>query len=86
MRGREASSEPVLVELALPSGVLWTSGDPAATDAVRGSAEDFCLVVTQRRNVADTALHVEGPAATEWLSIAQCFAGAPTLPPAPAGG
>jgi hypothetical protein len=38
---------------------------------------DFCLVVTQRRHVADTALDVEGPAAVEWISIAQAFAGAP---------
>jgi len=42
---------------------------------VRGRARDFCLVVTRRRHVADTDLVVEGPVATEWMSIAQAFAG-----------
>ena len=46
---------------------------------MRGSALDFCLVVTQRRNVADTALVIEGPEAAEWMSIAQAFAGPPGL-------
>ena len=44
---------------------------------VHGSALDFCLVVTQRRNLADTGLVVEGPEATRWMSIAQAFAGPP---------
>ena len=38
---------------------------------------DFCLLVTQRRHVADTALVPEGDIATEWLTIAQAFAGPP---------
>jgi hypothetical protein len=44
---------------------------------VRGPALDFCLVVTQRRNLADTALEVEGDSAREWMSVAQAFAGPP---------
>jgi hypothetical protein len=44
---------------------------------VTGTALDFCLAVTQRRHLDDTALKVKGPAATEWMSIAQAFAGAP---------
>jgi hypothetical protein len=44
---------------------------------VAGAAVDFCLVVTQRRHVADTELRVEGPAAEEWMRIAQAFAGPP---------
>jgi hypothetical protein len=44
---------------------------------VHGSALDFCLVVTQRRHIADTALVVEGDAAVEWMGIAQAFAGPP---------
>ncbi len=44
---------------------------------VRGPALDFCLVVTQRRNLADTALVVEGDPAAEWMSLAQAFAGPP---------
>jgi len=73
----------VRVELVLPSCAPWTAGPADAVDRVAGSAEDFCLVVTQRRNVADTALAVTGPAASAWLAVAQAFAGGATLPPPP---
>ena len=43
--------------------------------SVRGNALEFGLVVTQRRNVDDTSLEVTGGLATEWLQIAQAFAG-----------
>ena len=52
-------------------------GPADATNVVRGPALDFCLLVTQRRHVADTALITEGPVAAEWLTIAQAFAGPP---------
>jgi hypothetical protein len=45
---------------------------------VSGPAEDFCLVVTQRRHVDDTALVVNGDAARDWMLKAQAFAGAAT--------
>ena len=67
---------PVYVALTAPDGSTWEWGEPAA-DSVRGDALDFCLVVTQRRHVADTALVVEGAAAQEWIGIAQAFAGDP---------
>ena len=67
----------VRVELAAPDGSTWTWGPEDAADVVRGDALDFCLVVTQRRHPADTALVVEGPAAEEWMGIAQAFAGPP---------
>lgn len=84
VRGSVAPSADVRVELVAPSGETWTWGEVGAADRVRGSALDFCLTVTQRRNVADTALEVIGPAASEWMSIAQCFAGGPSpgRPPA----
>ena len=44
-------------------------------DSVTGPALDFCLVVTQRRHVADTRLEIVGDAAAEWMAIAQAFAG-----------
>jgi hypothetical protein len=44
---------------------------------VRGTALDFCLVLTQRRHVADTGLVATGPLAEEWLAIGQAFAGPP---------
>ena len=63
------------VELTLPSGAAWAEGDVAAADRIRGSAVDFCRVVTHRRHVDDTRLSVVGPAAREWMLIAQAFAG-----------
>ena len=78
VREREVPDQPVAVRLTSPSGHEWRWG-PAGGDGDRvvGPAVDFCLVVTQRRNVADTALEVDGPLAREWLSIAQAFAGPP---------
>lgn len=63
-------------------GGTWTWNEASSTDFVRGSAEDFCLVVTQRRHVLDTGLEFGGSAAL-WLPIAQCFAGLPTDGPLP---
>jgi uncharacterized protein (TIGR03084 family) len=71
------------VELTGPQGELWVWGKEDALEIVRGSADDFCLVVTQRRNVLDTALESRGPGADKWLTIAQAFAGVPQEPPPP---
>jgi uncharacterized protein (TIGR03084 family) len=79
VRGRQPPAGDVRVVLTAPDGETWQWGDPAAADKVEGSALDFCLVVTQRRNVADTALRVSGDDAAEWMSLAQAFAGPPTL-------
>jgi hypothetical protein len=38
---------------------------------------DFGLVITQRRHRDDTDLVVTGPAAEEWMTIGQAFAGKP---------
>jgi uncharacterized protein (TIGR03084 family) len=73
-RGLEVPAGDVRVELTDPEVVLGES----STDVVRGSALDFALVVTQRRHRADTDLVIEGPLATEWMAIAQAFAGPPT--------
>jgi uncharacterized protein (TIGR03084 family) len=68
----------IFVALDPPGGgEPWTWGDDAAPDRVTGPALDFCLVVTQRRHPADTALAAEGPLAEEWMEIAQAFAGPP---------
>lgn len=71
------------VRLSSPSGATWEWNDPAAADRVDGSAVEFCRVVTQTRNVQDTALQVSGPVAQAWMAMAQCFAGPPEQPPAP---
>jgi uncharacterized protein (TIGR03084 family) len=67
----------VAVHLTGPDGDSWDWGDSVGTvtNTVSGPALDFCLVVTQRRNLADTRLDVVGDAALEWMSIAQAFAG-----------
>lgn len=82
-RKLEPPGPPPYVRLVAPSGAIWEWNEPSDSDFVRGDAVDFCHVVTQGRNVADTALEVVGPVATRWMSIAQCFAGAPADPPAP---
>jgi uncharacterized protein (TIGR03084 family) len=71
------------VALEAPGGESWTWGDPQSPQSVRGPALDFCLVVTQRRHRADTALAVSEGSASQWLDIAQCFAGPPADGPAP---
>lgn len=76
VHGREVPSAPIRVELDAPSGARWTWGPDGADDHVCGPALDFCLAVTQRRHRADTALAIAGPVATEWMAIAQAFAGA----------
>jgi uncharacterized protein (TIGR03084 family) len=77
-RGQTPSEVPVRVELTSPSGEVWTWGPGDASDTVRGKAYEFCMVATQRRNLADTSLVVSGDAAMEWMQIAQAFAGPPT--------
>ncbi len=75
-RGLEPGAD-VLVELSGPMGEQWSWGPNDALDVVRGEAVEFCLVVTQRVNIADTDLVVHGPGATQWMQIAQAFAGPP---------
>jgi uncharacterized protein (TIGR03084 family) len=76
-RGLEVPEPPPFVQLTAPDGSTWAWGDPTSEERVTGSAEEFCLVVTQRRHPADTSLSAVGPGATEWLSLAQAFAGSP---------
>ncbi len=84
-RGLPVPKRPPFVELRAASGQIWHWNEPSSTDYVLGSAEEFCLVVTQRRNVADTGLESRGANARMWLAIAQCFAGPPAEPPPPGG-
>ncbi len=82
-RGEEPPITGVHVALRAPDGPKWAWGAPDLADRVTGDALDFCLVVTQRRHLADTSLQVRGPVATRWMSIAQAFAGAPGAGRAP---
>src|SRR5579864_584888 len=78
VRGLEVPAHAVHVALRGPSGEHWQwDADAPTSERIDGSALDFCLVVTQRRHVSDTALEVRGALASEWLTIAQAFAGPP---------
>ena len=76
VRGLPVPEGEVRVTLKAPDGSSWEWG--SGEDAVQGSAEDFCLRVTQRRHRDDTALVTTGPLADDWMDHAQCFAGLPT--------
>jgi uncharacterized protein (TIGR03084 family) len=77
INGEPVPDLPVRVELTGPAGVSWAWGDKNAADTVRGDGEEFCLVVTQRCNIADTSIETTGAVATRWMQIAQAFAGPP---------
>ncbi|MEO1656451.1 MAG: TIGR03084 family metal-binding protein [Pseudomonadota bacterium] len=83
VRGRDKPESKPFVRLTAPSGDTWTWNDERQDEVIEGSATEFCQVVTQTRNIADTDLRVTGPIATEWMGMAQCFAGAAEDPPAP---
>jgi uncharacterized protein (TIGR03084 family) len=81
-QGREVPATAVEVVLTAPDGTQWRFGEEGGEE-LSGDAVEFCLVATQRRHRADTALVATGPAATEWLEIAQAFAGPPGAGRAP---
>jgi uncharacterized protein (TIGR03084 family) len=81
-RRMDAPGPMPVLRLIAPSGVLWEYGEPSDSGIIEGSATAFCQVVTQCRNVADTALKVYGDVAQQWMAAAQCFAGPPQVPPA----
>jgi uncharacterized protein (TIGR03084 family) len=94
VRGREVPAGRIDVILDAPDGEAWafSAGEPGDTDpvanaSVTGPALDFCLVVVQRRNLVDTSLVVDGDLASDWMSVAQAFAGppGPGRPAAPPG-
>jgi uncharacterized protein (TIGR03084 family) len=82
-RGREAPGPAPHVRLHAPSSAIWEWNAPDPDNVVEGAAEEFCQVVTQTRNIADTSLRVAGEPARAWMHLAQCFAGPPEEPPAP---
>lgn len=77
INGRQPPSEPFRVELRAPDGSTWSWGPQDAAQRVTGSAEDFCMLVTQRRPRSQLDVQADGGDADEWLGIAQAFAGPP---------
>ncbi len=82
LRGLDVPGD-VRVELDMPGGERFEAGPADAPDRVRGSGWAFAAVVTQRRHLADVDLETVGDGASEWMRVAQAFAGAPTSGPAP---
>lgn len=82
-RGLAVPGRPPYVRLTGPSSEIWEWNDPSPEDSIEGSALQFCQVVTQVRNVADTGLKLTGEPARAWMRLAQCFAGPPEDPPKP---
>jgi uncharacterized protein (TIGR03084 family) len=74
-RGLTPPAEPFRFEITAPSGALWAFGPQDAAQRITGPAQDFCLLVTRRRNRADLALTATGPDADKWLDIAQAYRG-----------
>lgn len=77
INGLPAPQEEFRIELAAPGEGTWAWGPEDAAQRVTGSAEAFCQVVTQRRDLTQVDLVAVGSAAQTWLGIAQAFAGPP---------
>ncbi len=76
VRGLPDEGQPLRIEATPPEGgEPWTWGPADATDRVTGSALGLALVLTQRRHRDDTDVVAEGLGASQWLAIAQAFAG-----------
>ena len=77
INGLTPPADPFRVELRAPDGSVWDWGPEDAAQRVTGSAEDFCMLVTQRRPRADLDVEAVGADTEKWLTIAQAFAGPP---------
>lgn len=72
--GREPPPEALRVELALPSGAVWTDGPPDAPSRITGPAGEYCRVFTQRLARSEAAhLVATGAAADAALDVARAF-------------
>jgi uncharacterized protein (TIGR03084 family) len=77
VHGLDAPTEEFRIDLAAPSGDVWSWGPEDAAQTLTGSAGDFCRLVTQRVHRADTDLVASGADVDRWLDVAQAFAGQP---------
>ena len=79
VHGMADPGDAVRVEAVAPDGGTWEWGPDDAGDVIAGSALDLALVFTQRRHRSRTGVVARGTTAELWLSIAQAFAGPPTI-------
>jgi uncharacterized protein (TIGR03084 family) len=72
--GIDAPSDPVRVELTLPSGARWTYGPEDAANRITGPAGQYCRLFVQRLRREDaTELRAQGDAATSALRVARAY-------------
>jgi uncharacterized protein (TIGR03084 family) len=76
IHGRTPPAGGVRVEVVTTTGTRIALGPEDGDGRVTGSALEFALVVVQRRHWRDTTLEITG-AATDWIDIAQAYAGPP---------
>jgi len=84
VHGKSVPTAEIRVELTGPDGTAWTWGPAEADNGIAARRWDFCLLVTQRRHRNDLALGITGPAANEWMAIAQALRGRGGHRPGPA--
>ena len=77
INGLALPADPFRVDLRAPDGTTWSWGPDDAAQRVSGPAEDFCMLVTQRRPRSELDVTAVGDDAERWLGIAQAFAGPP---------
>ena len=72
--GREPPTEPLRVELTLPSGAAWTFGPDDAANRITGPAGEYCRVFTHRSSrTAAPNVKAVGAAADDALTVARAF-------------
>ena len=77
INGLEPPAEPFRIELTSPTGEEWVWGPEEAENVMSGSARDFSLLVTQRREIDELDLEFRGEEMRRWIEVAQAFAGPP---------
>jgi len=81
VHGVSDPGDPVAMVVEAPDGTTWSWGPPVTEtdDQITGTALEVALVFTQRRHPSRTKVRATGATAQLWLSIAQAFAGPPTI-------
>lgn len=74
-RGLPTPEIELRFELTAPSGAVWEYGPEQSDQLIKGSAADFCLLVSRRRHPADLDLRATGDQAGHWLTVAQAYRG-----------
>jgi uncharacterized protein (TIGR03084 family) len=67
--------DAVRLSVRAPDGVDWLWGPENASNRIAGDAIEVAMIFTQRRHYSRTSVQATGSVATQWLGIAQAFAG-----------